>query len=459
MTYPEIVNAIHQVLREIMTIPQIGAFNEKARLNEDLYLDSVLVLELILNLETELGLDIPDEALTKDEFDTVTSLAAFLDRRIIAPHKSADKQEASETLKAAEEFEDIKVHCFVSCICEIIKDNPRVDHRPFYFGVWDSEVVINDQFQLSYHAENINHNFFKNWYQKLYGVEMHSWYRPQKSKAENINTLLTLLHNKSEQCHVMVMLDLYRLPERENKFNQNPFPHYVLLNETADPEIWFMTDPDFRWQGSLAKDKILNAIDSPAVSGGYYFNSNDIEETTRQDIHDYFIACIKPDHNPMTDAIRSIIDVHLHPQSQRPLTALSDALKQIPVLAIRKYAYEHGFAYFWREMDLNDASFEQWCELIEVLVETYKLIQFTAMKIAKFDAIEHSIEASSKEGLQPLIDKIYRLLDQQDQREFSIKQQLITVFRQWQERHIALSNRTLSNKMTNNALKREEVDV
>ncbi|GAA3924182.1 DUF6005 family protein [Litoribacillus peritrichatus] len=429
MKHADIVNAIHQVLRDTMFIPQIDAFHADARLNEDLYLDSVLVLELILNLETELGFDIPDDALTKDDFDTVASLATFLDRRISGGSSpETDSTPAAIDAAAPEEFEDIKVHCFISCVCEMIKADPRVDHRPFYFGVWDAEVVVDDQFRLSYHSEDINHDFFKRWYQTLYGVEMHPWYQDQADKAKNINTLLSLLNNKSGQRQVMVMLDMYRLPERENKFNQNPFPHYVLLEETDDPTTWFMTDPDFRWEGPLPKDKILNAIESPAVSGGYYFDSSDIRETARQDIHDYFLACINPDHNPMTDAVRAIIDAHLNPNNNLPLSALSDALKQIPVLAIRKYAYEHGFAYFWREMDLDDDAFEDWCVVIEALVETYKLIQFRAMKIAKFDAIE---------AVDPqLLSEVYGLLDQQDEREFHIKKHLIEVFQQWTMQHI-----------------------
>ena len=417
MTRTDIISAIHQVLRETMFIPQIDAFSETARLNEDLYLDSVLILELILNLETDFGFDIPDDALTKDDFDTVASLAEFLNKRVSGDAVQQEEQaqssiesgdeapsaqgttndttnkEPAETgtiAEVAEEFEDIKVHCFVSCICEMIKADPRVDHRPFYFGVWDAEVVVSDDFKLSYHSDTINHDFFKAWYHTLYGVEMHAWFNDQTDKAENIHTLLNLLDGKSKQRNVMVMLDMYRLPERENKFNQNPFPHYVLLEETDDPTTWFMTDPDFRWEGPLSKDKILNSIESPAVSGGYYFDSTDIIETPDQAVHDYFLACIKPDNNPMTDVVRSIINAHVRPDeaSEVSLSGLSDALKQIPVLAIRKYAYEHGFAFFWRALELNDDDFEAWCVVIETLVETYKLIQYRAMKIAKSESPE-----------------------------------------------------------------------
>jgi hypothetical protein len=50
----------------------------------------------------------------------------------------------------------------------------------------------------------------------------------------------------------------------------------------------------------------------------------------------------------LTDAIRKVIVAHQKKSADRAL--LGNALKQIPVLAIRKYAYEHGFAFFWRDV-------------------------------------------------------------------------------------------------------------
>ncbi len=236
----------------------------------------------------------------------------------------------------------IKVHCFVSCVCEVIKRTQGVDHRPFYFGVWDADFTINEHWQLSYHSENTSHDFFKTWYRELYGVEIKQWYDEGKSKAENINTLVELIDNKPESRSIMVMLDMFHLPERENKFNQNPFPHYVMLEKTEDPEIWFMWDPDFRWEGPLPKDRILNAIDQPSVGGGYYFDGVEIRHTTDDTVRAYFAQCMKHQSNPFTDAIRSILSAHIE-RDELALADLQAALREIPVMAIRKYAYEHCF--------------------------------------------------------------------------------------------------------------------
>lgn len=57
-------------------------------------------------------------------------------------------------------FEDIKVYCFVSCLCECIKVLFKVDYCFFYFGVWDVEVVVNKDYMFVYYDEFISYDFF-----------------------------------------------------------------------------------------------------------------------------------------------------------------------------------------------------------------------------------------------------------------------------------------------------------
>ena len=408
MTKTDIVNLIHYVLDEKMAVPYVSAFSPYARLNEDLYLDSVMVLQLLLHLELDHGFVIPDEALAKEDFETVDTLANLLARL----------ENTTTAIEAPVEFDDIKVHCFVSCVCEIIKKSELVDHRPFYFGVWDADIVVTDDSRISYHSATINHDFFIDWYKRIYGVAIHRWYDSALSKEANVRRLLSLLDNKVPERNIMVMLDMYLLPERENKFNANPFPHYVMLETTDDPETLLMLDPDYRWEGELPKARILEAIRSPHAVGGYYFDSSDITPSTNAAIKAYFKTCIKLDTNPMTDAVRTIIRHHVDGHQGLQLSQLAEALKELPVLSIRKYAYEHGFAFFWRAMNLDDDEFERWCEVIGKLVETYKIIQYRAMKLA--------VTAD-----EDLARDIFQLLDEQDQRELKIKQHLYAVFQTW----------------------------
>ncbi|GAB2908191.1 DUF6005 family protein [Rheinheimera gaetbuli] len=428
-----VIAAIRQVLQQDLQCQYLDRFHADARLNEDLYLDSVLLMQLLLHLELSLGIYVPDSALNKDDLATVDSLAQFL------LGQSAEAQADCTAPVEQPEFDDIKVHCFVSCLCQIIKADERVDHRPFYFGVWDAEVLIDEQSRLAYHAPTLNHDFFRSWFQRIYGVAVNAWYRPELSKTQNLDIMQSLLRQKSTSQQLMVMLDMYLLPERENKFNQNPFPHYVLLAETDDPLQWFMYDPDFRWEGLQAKAQVLQAVASEAVAGGYIFDSKQIKPAENQVIADYFLACIQCHSNPMTARVRQVVQRHQAQPNHGPaLNQLGAALQHLPVLAIRKYAYEHGFAFFWLDIGFPELEFEAWCEVIEELVSSYKKIQYRAMKLStgQFSAPEQAA----------LFEEIYQLLDQQDAREFRIKARLCQVFAQWCDKHKLTQISQLANQ-------------
>ena len=437
----EIINAIHNVLANELNIANIEAFSPTARLNEDLYLDSVLVLQILVSLELTLGIDVPDDALNAKDFETVETLCNLLLSRMAPQSSDASHVTTSVVMNSdsastpqTQEFEDIKVHCFVSCLCEAIKADERVDHRPFYFGVWDADVVVDDNFCINYHAQALNHDFFRYWYQKLYGVEVNAWYQTQRSKSDNIMALQKLLDTKTASESIMVMLDMFRLPERENKFNQNPFPHYVMLENSPEANKLMMLDPDFRWEGLQDKQQVMHAIASDAVAGGYVFDSKQIQPSSPQAINDYFIACLKLDENPMTAAVRLIIKKHLAADNDLSPANLQQAFTQLPVLAIRKYAYEHGLAYFMLALSLDFDEFEDWCDVIEALVSSYKLIQFRAMKIA------NSVKEGKEEPqlISQLSNEIMQILAEQDDREFAIKQRMQSLFLQWQQ-HMGLS--------------------
>ena len=312
----------------------------------------------------------------------------------------------------------IRVHCFVSCVCESLKRDESIDERPFYFGVWDAEFSTTAEYQLAYHSADSDQSFFCEWYERLYGPKVHPWYDKALSKDRNIERLIELVESRPARRNVLVMLDLFRLPERENKFNQNPFPHYVMLQTTERPEEWLMQDPDFRWEGRLPKQRILDAIASPSVAGGYYFEENGLHAPEELAIRSYFEVCLREHDNPFQSAIRSIVHAHLDGRAQAGLPGLTRALREIPVLAIRKYAYEHGFAFFWRAGLLDEPEFLAWCDAGEDLVKTFTTIQYRAMKLA----------TTRDRSLAPAL---FALLDHQDQLEFRLKRRLMELFRAW----------------------------
>lgn len=412
MTKEQIVEAIFKVLSENMSQPNMDKFHSDARLLEDLALDSSMVLQMLMLLEIEHDIAMDESALMNEDFETVRAVANTL-------YKG---QNLPQFEKGLEVYEDVKIHCVASNLAEVVKRFPQLDHRILYFAVSDANACIDDRFVLTYHDENINHDIFFDWYERLYGMPITSWYDKQASKDENLATLESLVQKRESGQHIMVMLDMFHLPERENEFNKNPFPHYVMLGPTNNPDLWFMYDPDYRWEGVFSKDRILNAVAQPTVSGGYVFSELGARATPAEEVNAFFDASVVRDTNPVTDLIRAIINAHVKGEDKNgeplPLENLIKAVEEIPVMSPRKYAYEHGFAFFWRELGLPEQEFDDWCDVIDELAKTYKLIQFNAMKLS----------ATKKDVFA---EKIFQLLDQQDEREFKLKQRLIEVKDIW----------------------------
>ncbi|GAF20047.1 LOW QUALITY PROTEIN: hypothetical protein JCM19046_4750 [Bacillus sp. JCM 19046] len=310
----------------------------------------------------------------------------------------------------------IKVHCFVSCVCELLKKQ-GIDHRPYYFGVWDADFFVDATGALTYHSDNIDHSFFKEWYETLYGITLQEWYDDTTSKAANVATFLRILEEKEEDSCVMVMLDLALLPERENKFQQSPFPHYVMIEQTEHHDEWMMYDPDFRWEGRINKQLVLAAIASPDVGGGYLFSSREIRPPTDETVEAYFRTCMKEQTNPLTNAVQAIVDSFWQGSHKERLSDLPLALKQLPVLAIRKYAYEHAFAFFWFKLQFTEATFDYWCDKLK-REHGFKAIHYRAMKLAKTQTEQD-------------YNHLCAQLNEQNLREKAIKHQLVTYFDQW----------------------------
>lgn len=418
MTRDSLVEAIGTVLREEMQHPHLDRFAAEARLNEDLYLDSVQLLQLILALEMTLGLSVSEDAIGRQAVVTVADLAALLAPESEGPRATEpSRPEAASEGVHGEMPYDLKIHCFVSCVCDGLKAR-GIDHRPFYFLIWDAEFAITDGFRLAYHADAMDHESFRYWFERLYGVPLLAWYDHSRSKDENIATLLDLLKHRAPDTRIMVMLDMFHLPERENKFNQNPFPHYLMLELTADPALWRVRDPDFRWDGLIARDTLLNAIRQPSVAGGYRFDPARAHPPAATDLMAFFDACFRPDANPLIDAARAIVLAHAEGRGGLRLAGLDAALRELPVLTIRKWAYEHGFAFLWRALRWPDADFQRICDEIEELVNGLTALHYAVLRLAR---------TADSAQVAPVLEK----LDALDRQEFAIKRHLAAALEAW----------------------------
>ncbi|MFB7158835.1 petrobactin biosynthesis protein AsbD [Lysinibacillus sp. NPDC056232] len=81
MTRQQLIKSIYDIMGNSLELQTLSSFNEDARLNEDLYMDSIMVLQLILHIELDLGISIPDEVLVPKDFKTVGTLASFLEKQ------------------------------------------------------------------------------------------------------------------------------------------------------------------------------------------------------------------------------------------------------------------------------------------------------------------------------------------------------------------------------------------
>lgn len=417
------IEAIGAILRDQMCHPHLDRFGPDARLNEDLYLDSVQILQLILELETMLGLPVSEEVINRQDISTVADLAGLLvpggpvGRMQAAVLETPPVPETPSEGVHGELPYDLKIHCFVSCVCDGLKRR-GIDHRPYYALIWDAEFAITDGCRLAYHSEVMDHEAFRYWFERLYGVPLEAWYDHSRSKEENVAGLIRLLEHRADSECVMVMLDMFHLPERENKFSQNPFPHYLMLELTDDPEIWQVRDPDFRWEGLIERDKLLDAIRQPTVAGGYRFDPALARAPRDADLAAFFAACLRTETNPLIDATRAIVLAHAEGQGGLRLADVGEALRELPVVTIRKWAYEHGFAFFWRALRWPDHEFQTICDEIEVLVNGLTTLHYAVLKLAKTGDLAL---------VAPLLDK----LDEFDAGESSIKRQLVAAHDAW----------------------------
>ncbi|WP_407521373.1 DUF6005 family protein [Methylobacterium oryzisoli] len=420
-----VVAAIGKVLREEMHHPHLDLFGPQARLNEDLYLDSVQVLQLLLSLEMNLGLSISEEAISRQDVSTVADLAGLLARVPPAPGTPAAPAPAETGSEPGLPSDgvhgelpyDLKIHCFVSCVCDGLKAR-RIDHRPFYFLIWDAEFAITDAVRLAYHSDAMDHESFRYWFERLYGVPLLPWYDHSRSKDDNVAVLLDILEQRAPDECVMVMLDMFHLPERENKFNQNPFPHYLMVALTEDPALWQVRDPDFRWEGVIERDRLLNAIRQPSVAGGYRFDPSRARPPEDADLAAFFEACFIPETNPLIDAARAIVSAHAEGRGGLRLADVGEALRELPVITIRKWAYEHGFAFFWRALYWPDSEFQRICDEIEALVNGLTALHYGVLKLARTEDPEQVAQVVAK-------------LDELDARETAIKRQLAAAYAAW----------------------------
>lgn len=390
---------IRAILAGPMGCPHLAAFRPEARLGPDLGLDSVALMTLMLHLE-ETGLPMAEDTFDRAPGLTVRALAEALVGTPPAP---------------GEEPLDIKVHCVVSCFCQALKDRGGIDHRPLYLGLWDGEVVLDDRMRLSYHAAGLDHGLYTRWATRLFGLEITRWHGPDVPTDEALRRLHAQLAAWQPGRYVMPMLDLFLLPARENRFRQDPFPHYALIEPTADPDTWLMRDPDFRWEGLLPAADLRAAFLRPTVAGGFALDNSAAHPARPGDIAAFYRETCDPDDLPLIERLHKVLAAHAGPL---PRADLEPALRELPVIAIRKYAYEHAFALFGEIEGRDAAAFEAVCDEIAALH-------------GGLNAVHRRAVAYARGGARADLDTALARLDSLARTERAIKTRLHAWFLRW----------------------------
>ncbi len=77
----ETIDRIKNILRrDLMLGDDVDIEDDRALIGGDLDLDSLDALLIVTNVEKELGIKIPNEDVGRDIFESVSSLALFIDR-------------------------------------------------------------------------------------------------------------------------------------------------------------------------------------------------------------------------------------------------------------------------------------------------------------------------------------------------------------------------------------------
>lgn len=326
-------------------------------------------------------------------------------------------------LKAGEDYMNeevsIKVHCIVSCLCEVLREETDIDYRPLYLGLWDAAFDVTEQGEITYYQHDLNHEHYYKWFEQLYGAPVIEWFDKSKSKDDNLERLLDLLEQAAPKRYIMAQIDMSLMPERENKFYQKPFPHFLILAKTTHPDQWMMIDPDFRWRGVVDKARVIQAFLGNSFGGGFYVDANDLRMPTPIAIEQYY-KHVFTYHSELTAKLQKLIPQIAQEELGYVRSHLHLAVKQLPVLAIRKYSYEHALMYFVHETGTDDHDHEAYCELVEQLVQGFHQVQYLTMKLAMMNKLS-------------LLPAVMMKLDELYKTEMRIKQELDRLYQHWRK--------------------------
>ncbi|EJS67756.1 hypothetical protein COI75_23415 [Bacillus cereus] len=171
----------------------------------------------------------------------------------------------------------------------------------------------------------------------------------------------------------------------------------------------------------MEREKVLHSVQDNPFGGGYYIDIEGIQEPTQEMVASYFMETFKKNDNELTMELKNLIIKMANEEDGYSVSGLVAAVKQIPVLAIRKYSYEHAFAYFRETLQYSEQDFDYWCDRVEDIVQGFTNVQYRAIKMAM---------TNNKDMLFSIVEK----LDEMNTIELQIKDELERQFLSWKDR-------------------------
>lgn len=80
MNRTEIVEGLKKIINENLELEVPSDFSENLRTWEDLGVDSIMAMQLIVYIEEDFSIEVPEDEIAENVFDTVGSLADFIEK-------------------------------------------------------------------------------------------------------------------------------------------------------------------------------------------------------------------------------------------------------------------------------------------------------------------------------------------------------------------------------------------
>ncbi|MGG1516569.1 DUF6005 family protein [Paenibacillus oryzisoli] len=306
-----------------------------------------------------------------------------------------------------------QTHCFLDCISYIIQMERRFDERPLYCGVWNAPFSVSEN-GISYYSDTIGMEGISIQFKLLYGTSITPIHNYRKSKSENYVSFKKHMAAKTQNQHMIILVDLYYLPYPNKCYQVRHRPHLLISHHFTEHGC-FLIDPYFSWEGYVSFETLDQAFAFENLLVMVMLDTSQMQQPEESVI----ASCMKQqlDLSPslLYTEMMALIDRVVCIGSTYALDRLFPLVEQVSVLAKRFHGYVHIYSFLAQALDI---------QVSDTYSKADELVQ-------KWDNIVLAIVrlgiVGKHAGLITLKDKLMAIL----QLELAIKQELLLLQEQW----------------------------